>query len=407
MYSIMKSRINGIREEVSDFLCQLIEIPSPSTGEKQVADMIHKKLEGLDYDDVYRDNAGNILGVIRGIEDEPTLVLNSHMDTVQISPEKWTYNPLKASFVNNRIYGAGSSDCKGGIAAQVYAGELLKRCLLPFKGNLIVALTVAEENGLSLGVKTLLHETIPELGLSPDYVILGEPTNLGLFYGHEGRVELDIKLEGNDPFTIDDDAKNIYNDLTENSTLDKRGKSTEMFFDKPVFDSSRGRRQAVIHVEKKLHAGENANEVTNWFKHEADLLLKTKKALAVEVMVTENEQKLFCGRKKMVKHITNSWQTDPFNPLMERARQALAAAKCTRNTGKWELNQLGTGTAGGVISNEFNIPVIGYGPGEEDQAHQINESVDFEKVIECIYGTAAIIHSLVGLPVFGWTSDEI
>jgi len=65
------------------------------------------------------------------------------------------------------------------------------------------------------------------------------------------------------------------------------------------------------------------------------------------------------------------------------------------------------GTAGGVLTRDFNIATVGYGPGEEAMAHSPNESIDLNKLSECVYGTAAIVHSLIGIPVFGWTSDEI
>jgi acetylornithine deacetylase/succinyl-diaminopimelate desuccinylase-like protein len=65
------------------------------------------------------------------------------------------------------------------------------------------------------------------------------------------------------------------------------------------------------------------------------------------------------------------------------------------------------GTAGGVLVNEFQVPAIGYGPGSEDTCHVPNESVSVARLSQAILGTAAIAHSLVGVPVCGWTVDEI
>jgi acetylornithine deacetylase/succinyl-diaminopimelate desuccinylase-like protein len=65
------------------------------------------------------------------------------------------------------------------------------------------------------------------------------------------------------------------------------------------------------------------------------------------------------------------------------------------------------GTSGGVILNEFSVPTIGYGPGNEDLAHQPGEYLETEKLTEAVYGTAVMVHGLVGVPVFGWTLDEI
>jgi acetylornithine deacetylase/succinyl-diaminopimelate desuccinylase-like protein len=109
----------------------------------------------------------------------------------------------------------------------------------------------------------------------------------------------------------------------------------------------------------------------------------------------------------MVRRVVHAWTTDPFHPLMERARQSLSAAACMARPGKWALDRIGMGTAGSVLTREFHVPTIGYGPGTELMAHAVDESVNIEKVSEAVYGTAAIVHGLIGIPVFGWTADEI
>ena len=58
-------------------------------------------------------------------------------------------------------------------------------------------------------------------------------------------------------------------------------------------------------------------------------------------------------------------------------------------------------------SSEFHVPTIGYGPGSEDLAHASTNTWRSAKITEAVYGTAAIVHGLIGIPVFGWTSDEI
>ncbi len=142
-------------------------------------------------------------------------------------------------------------------------------------------------------------------------------------------------------------------------------------------------------------------------KPNASLAAGGTAAMAVDVAVRQEKQQLYTGRTTLVQRITNAWAIDPFHALMERSRQALAAAKCTVRPGKWELGRPGMGTAGGVLVNEFQIPTIGYGPGSENAAHTTEESIEVEKIPEAVLGTAVIAHSLIGVPVYGWTSDEI
>ena len=169
--------------------------PSPSFGEGAVADLVEAKMHEIGYDKVIRDDAGNVVGVLFGREAAPTPLLNCHMDTaIAGAVDAPDVRPAR-----DGLPGPGPADCKGGLAAQVYAGALLKRSLLPLRGNLVVAATVAEENGASAGVRALLERRLPELSLQPAYAILGEPTDLGLYYGHDGWVEFDILVEGAEP----------------------------------------------------------------------------------------------------------------------------------------------------------------------------------------------------------------
>jgi acetylornithine deacetylase/succinyl-diaminopimelate desuccinylase-like protein len=105
--------------------------------------------------------------------------------------------------------------------------------------------------------------------------------------------------------------------------------------------------------------------------------------------------------------VADAWTIDPFHPFMDRIRQTLTAAGCAFKPGKWRLSRLRMGTCGHVLSREFAVPTVGYGPGGERQAHAPAEYVELAKLAEAMYGTAAIVYSLVGIPVCGWTSDEI
>lgn len=407
MYNLLKSCSDAWKVEIKDFTKLLISTPSISRKEKIISELIYKKMKALDFDMVYKDKIGNIIGLMLGMDAGPTLLLNSHMDTIAPDKSKWNNSPYEVSISNNRLYGVGASDCKGGIVSQIYAASILKRCLLPLKGNLIVAATVTEENGMSIGVRELIKETIPSLDLKVDYVILGEPTDLSIYYGHDGRVEFDIKLENQNLERVKKGTEKIcsYLDMNYNTA---RNNSLNLQTGTPSTIISLGKLyQSKIHVQKKVHQGESPMELFNYAKDSIKQLLKNEGISSMEMHIAESKENLSCGKSFITKKITKSWETDPVSPFIQKSISALKSAGCNPKVDKWKLDNAGTGTAGSTYSNEFGLPVIGYGPGEENEAHAPNESVDISKIMECTYGTASIIHGLIGIPVFGWTSDEI
>jgi putative selenium metabolism hydrolase len=399
----------AMQDDLIAFTKKMIGIPSTSLNEENVANLVEQKMKQLGFDTVFTDEAGNVVGILAGRENKPVVLLNCHMDTVLPSnSEVWDTPPYKAVLKEDKLYGLGAADCKGGLASQIFAAALLKRSLLPLEGTLVVAATVAEENGLSVGVRHLMDKTLPNINLKPDYAILGEPSNLGLYYGHDGWVEIEVRVEGTNPFHVDDAAHEIMNDinLSVKSANDKK-LIEEISIMQPLYDEYKGCRRATIRMARRVRESENIEQVIGQIKHNAQLIAQPTGAVAVDVQVRQEQQVMYNGSMTLVRHITNAWSTDPFHPIMDRSRHALAAAGCTVRPGKWELDRLRMGTAGSVLLKEYNVPTIGYGPGCETVAHADNEYVEVDKLSECAYGTAVIVHSLIGVSVFGWTSDEI
>ena len=332
----------------------------------------------------------------------PAMLWVGHVDTIEAA----LFGPPRTD--GDRLHGLGAADCKGGLAAQVFVGALLKRSLLPLKGNLVIAATVGQERGHSVGVRALLQKTLPELKLKPTYAILGEPTGLGLYYGHDGWVEVEIRVEGANPFHVDDAARAILNDFDSTYRETRQTEPCEaVAMGQPQFEDVKGMRAATIRMARRLRMSEDVGDVVSQIKHNASLVAQPNGAFAVEVAVRQQNQKLYTGRTMLVHHVTHAWATDPFHPLVERSRQALAAAGLEARPGRWQLDRLGMGTAGSTLLKDFQVPTIGYGPGTEPAAHACNEFVEVEKVVEAVYGTTAVVHGLVGIPVFGWTMDEV
>ena len=404
MYNLLKSKSECLKDELVSLAQKLIRTPSPSLAESGVATLVEEELRRVPCDKVFRDQVGNVVGVLLGRETEPTVLLNCHMDTVPPHQEAlWKESPYSGTIEGERMIGLGAADCKGGLAAHIFTVALLKRSLLPLRGNLVIAATVAEENGCSVGVRHLLEKTLPEMNLHPTYAILGEPTGLGLYYGHDGWIEMDIQVEGSNPFLVDDAAHAIFNEYS-SRTLEDPGTRT---LHRPRFINEGGMRRATIQMDCRLRSAESVGTILSQTKHEASMAAQATGAVAVAVAVRQENQRLYTGQTTLVRRVVHAWMTDPFHVLMERARQALSAANCLARPGKWALDRIGMGTAGSVLTRDFQVPTIGYGPGTELMAHALNESVDIGKISETVYGTAAIVHSLIGVPVFGWTSDEI
>ena len=111
------------KEELLVSLCQeAIRIPSMSGHEKEVAGLLKKTMIDYGFDEVNIDKYGSVLGIIHGSRPGKTVLMDGHIDTVDvIDRDQWSHDPFAAEIDDGRIYGRGTSDMKGSVCAMITA----------------------------------------------------------------------------------------------------------------------------------------------------------------------------------------------------------------------------------------------------------------------------------------------
>lgn len=192
------------RDELIGFLRALIATPSITIemGERAIADLViaHTRALGLDDPEVVfaRSEHPNLLYRLTGAAAGPTLILNAHLDTQPVGDRAaWSRDPFGGHIEDDRLYGLGSSDMKGAVAAMVYALAALAGAAAPRRGTLILALVANEEDGGTYGADWLVRE----YGLTGDACVVGEPSGIhqeweGLYNAQRGQSAVWVRTTG-------------------------------------------------------------------------------------------------------------------------------------------------------------------------------------------------------------------
>jgi acetylornithine deacetylase len=127
----------------------------------------------------------NVIGILEGASPGRSLMLCGHIDTVGVEGMRAPFDPRE---VDGRLYGRGSQDMKGGIAAMIDAARLASQRGFQ-AGRLIVAVVVDEEYE-SIGADALVREW------SADAAVVTEPTDLRIGVAHKGFAWLEVETRG-------------------------------------------------------------------------------------------------------------------------------------------------------------------------------------------------------------------
>ncbi|KAH7212314.1 tryptophan synthase beta subunit-like PLP-dependent enzyme [Fusarium oxysporum] len=161
----------------------------PGPGETTIARYVAAWLEHRDLEThwvEYTKGRPSVIGVVRGSGGGKSVMFNGHLDTVTIMG--YDDDPLSGKIVDGRLYGRGSADMKGGVAAGMIALANTKK--LGLRGDVIFT-GVADEESLSKGTEDILRA-----GWRADAAVVSESTNLEINHAHKGYCHVEIKVYG-------------------------------------------------------------------------------------------------------------------------------------------------------------------------------------------------------------------
>jgi acetylornithine deacetylase/succinyl-diaminopimelate desuccinylase family protein len=300
------------------------------------------------------------------------LMLSAHMDTVPIGNKKnWKFNPF-GEIKNKRLYGRGSCDVKGPMAAMISAGiEAIKEDL---KRGFVLTFTCDEET-LSEGAM-LLAKNKKKFLKNVKSAIIAEPTNLRMVSCHKGVIELLIKFYGKSAHGSkpENGINAIYSAVDFISELRKfyeKINKSHYILGKPTFNVGvikGGFKVNVvpdyceIEIDRRIIPGESLNTVKNEFEEIIRRLKKKNKEFRAEIEVVTSHPALFTSEKSdIVKNV------------------AKVLKKFNMNS-----NPIGVSyyTEAEIFSRIANIDSVVIGPGDAKNAHVVNEFIKISDLIK-------------------------
>ncbi|MBU0474969.1 MAG: YgeY family selenium metabolism-linked hydrolase [Bacteroidetes bacterium] len=373
-------QINAKAKEYRNFtaenLSRIIKMKSLSGGEKEVANAIKEMMEQAGFDEARIDGLGNVVGRIGN--GKKVIAIDGHIDTVDLGNlENWDFDPLGGEIKDGFVHGRGTVDQEGGPIAAVTAGRILKEIGIPEDVTLLVTGTVMEEDCDGLCWKYLVEEE----KIKPDCVIITEPTNMNIYRGHRGRMEIAVSFFGiSSHGSAPERGKNaIYmasraaleieklNERLANDDFLGKGSVTISEFKSKSPSLCAVSDFARIHLDRRLTWGEDKELALNQIK-------EIVKDMNAKVELLEYNETAYTGLKYGMEKYFPTWKLEENHPLVKTGVEAFTEIfNKAPKVDKWTFS-----TNGVTIRGYYDIPVIGFGPGNEVLAHAPNEKVPID-----------------------------
>ena len=399
----MKKVLESSFGDMIAFAQRLIRLPSVTGKEEAVADAILSEMNRLGYDRVFKDEAGNVVGVVAGSGGGEHLLYNCHMD--QVDPgnlDAWEYPPFSGEIADGWIHGRGASDTKGAIAAQVYAAAAVKKAGLPHAGDIIVTAVVEEEPGDMWGMRKLADSVIAGYPGKIGMLVLGEATGLNVYLGHRGKVEIDVRTLGkvahssapwrgvNAVYTmrpVIESLEKLGNSLPEHPFLRRSSVAVTNITCSPGWLSTVP-DVCTIRIDRRFLPDENRESILSELE---EILRSAGLTVGTDafVEIQKYDHVGYTGLKESMELYKPAFLTPGDEPRVRIAVEALKAIGQEPAFNCWDF-----GTDGAWVATELNIPTIGYSPCEEEYAHTPRDRVSIDLMKRALAGYVFISTAL-------------
>ncbi|MBI5808874.1 MAG: YgeY family selenium metabolism-linked hydrolase [Ignavibacteriales bacterium] len=374
-------KVNEEKENLFGLIQKLIQIRSYSGEEKEIVEFIVSKMKEFGFDEAYHDSFGNAIGRIGN--GPIKIMFDAHIDTVKVTEtENWQHPPFAGEIVDGKIYGRGAVDEKPAMAGYLIAGKVLKELFKDFPFTLYVVGSAMEEDVDGYP----LYHIIQNEKIKPDFVLLGEPTDLKVYRGQRGRMEIKITTKGKSAHGAHNQKgiNAIYKMqpiISEIEKLDKKLKPKAPLGKGSITVSNVTSKApslcsvsdfCEIHIDRRMTIGENKNSVIKELKK----IIKKVKSDA-KVFIPNVESVSWKGTKFTQEAYFPTWVYDENHPLVNAAMKASKSAIGKAKIGVWSFSTNGVSTAG-----HFGIPSIGFAPGKEELSHSSREELILDDLLK-------------------------
>jgi len=313
-----------------------------------------------------------------GPADRPGIVLSGHTDVVPVEGQAWTSDPFRMVERDGKLYGRGSADMKGFIAACLaMAPAAVKRQL---KVPIHFAFSYDEEVGC-LGVRRLIS-MLKDVEPRPRMVIIGEPTSLQAVTAHKGKMGRRAIAHGleahsslapmgvNAIYMISDliaEIRAIQDDIARNGARDG---DYEVAY-------------TTLHVGK-INGGEALNIVPNLCQMDYEVRhLPAEDGETILDLIEVKAEAIAAKARKVFPEARFDFIALPSYPALDTPVDSEAVNFVRRLTGGNSTGKISFGTEGGLFTRDLGVPAVVCGPGSIAVAHKPDEYVSREQLALC------------------------
>jgi putative selenium metabolism hydrolase len=392
--------LNKQREESVFALCrELIQQPSYSGNEANAAETVKRAFHELGYDDAFVDSYGNVVGQIRGHRPGKSILFDGHIDTVPVpDPSQWTHAPFAGELEGGKIYGRGASDMKGALSAMISAaGFFAADAARNFAGTIYVAAVVHEECFEGIAARLVSRR------VKPDYVVIGEASELNLKRGQRGRAELVVETFGKPAHSANPDAG--INAVYKMAELIARIRAIETpshpILGKGILEltdikSSPYPGASVVPdycratYDRRLLVGETRESVLQPVFALMQQFKKEDPQFTAKAGFATGSEKCYTGACIEGERFFPGWLYDERDEFVQAAYSGLRKAGLAP-----QITQYSFCTNGSHYAGEAGIKTIGFGPSRENLAHTIDEYIEVDEVLKATAGYYGILQSVL------------
>lgn len=378
------------REEIVDFCKGLIQRRSYSGEENLVADYIREYMLSHGYSEVITDDYGNVIGHIKGNRPGPTILFDGHMDTVPVTNEQeWIAPPFEGRVEDGKLYGRGTSDMKGALGAMVLAGDYFQRENGgDFAGDVYVAGVVHEECFEGVAARSISKI------VQPDYVIIGEASQLNLKIGQRGRAEVVVETFGTPAHSANPEKGNnaVYQMMEVIQAIREIQPPEHPILGKGILEltdvkSSPYPGASVVPdycratYDRRLLVGETKESVLEPIQEQLDRVMEKNPMIHAKVSYAVGKEQCYTGASIEGERFFPGWLFEEKEEYVQTLYKKLTEAGYTP-----EITQYNFCTNGSHYAGEAGIRTIGLGPSRENLAHTISEYIEIDqlvKITEC------------------------